>query len=206
MLLTSIVLAGSALVSLPQDSFEPHRDWPQFRGYRARGQSHPRGHVATHWDVESGKGVAWRTPIAGLAHSSPVVWGDRVFVTTAAKVDGEAKLSSLYGSEGYGSGDSVPDEGEHSYRLICLDKNTGKVLWDQEAHRGVPLTKRHPKSTHANSTPACDGKRVLAFFGSEGLHAFDHAGKKLWSKNFGKLDPKTNSSRASVKDSMAGSS
>ena len=188
MLLLSIALAGSFGLPVPQDSFQPHRDWPQFRGHRARGQSLPRGPATIRWDVDSGKGVAWRTPIGGLAHSSPVIWGKRVFVTTAVKVDGEAGLSSLYGSEGYGAGDSVPDEGEHSYRLLCLDKGTGEVLWEREAHRGVPLTKRHPKSTHANSTPACDAKRVLAFFGSEGLHAFDHQGEKLWSRDFGVLE------------------
>ena len=174
--------------SSDEDTFQAHRDWPQFRGHRARGQSPARGMVATRWDVESGEGVVWRVPVSGLAHSSPIVWGNRVYVTTALRTAGTAKLSSLYGSEGYGSGDSVPDEGEHSYQLICLDKRDGKLLWKQEAHRGVPLTKRHPKSTHANSSPACDSERVIAFFGSEGLHAFDHEGNKLWSRNFGVLD------------------
>ena len=95
------------------EGFDPARDWPQFRGHAARGISACEG-APFEWDVESGEGIAWRVPIAGLAHSGPIVWGDRVYVTTAVRTGGEAELSSLFGSPGYGSGDSVPDEGEHA--------------------------------------------------------------------------------------------
>ena len=180
------LLAICALLPLATQDQEAS-NWPSFRGERARGVAEGYATPAT-WDVEEGRNIAWRTPIPGLAHSSPVVWGARLFVTTAARLDAEAELSSLYGSPGYGAGESVEDEGAHAFRLYCLDKETGAVLWERSAHEGVPKVKRHPKSSHANSTPACDGERVVAFFGSEGLYCFDHAGELLWKRDFGVLD------------------
>ena len=144
--------------------------------------------VPTRWDVATGENVAWKTPIPGMAHSSPIVWGDRVFVTTAVRKVADSVLSSLYGSPGYGAGDSVPDESEHRFALLCLDKNTGEVLWQQTARAGVPRIKRHPKSSHANPTPATDGKRVVAFFGSEGLYCYDLSGELKWKRDFGVLN------------------
>lgn len=124
-------------------------------------------------------------PVPGLGHSSPVIWGDRVFLTTAVPVQGgdEHLKTGLYGDI-----ESVEENAEYRWLVLCFDKATGKQLWEREAHRGVPNIKRHPKSTHANSTPAVDGKRVVAFFGSEGLYCFDLDGKPIWQKDFGVLD------------------
>lgn len=175
-------LLFSALAGGLQDG-----NWPSFRGDRARGvaEGHP---TPVEWDVESGAGVLWRSEIPGLAHSSPVIWGDKLFVTTAVRVEQEAELSSLYGSPGYGAGESVVAEGPHAFLVYCLDKNTGEVLWERAAHEGVPKVKRHPKSTHANPTPACDAERVVAFFASEGLYCYDHDGELQWKVDFGVLD------------------
>jgi outer membrane protein assembly factor BamB len=79
------------------------------------------------------------------------------------------------------------DVSPHAWRVLALDRGTGKVLWDRVAHEGVPRTKRHPKSSQATPTPATDGRRVIAFFGSEGLHAFDLDGKPLWKRDLGVL-------------------
>lgn len=174
-------------LTLPQALTAQEGNWPSFRGPRASGvdDSQP---LAEGFDVPSGKNIAWKTPIPGLSHSSPVIWGSKLFVTSALREAGPAELSSLYGSPNYGAGDSVPDEGPVRFQLYCLDKHSGKILWQVDAKRGVPLTKRHPKATHANSTPACDAERVLAFFGSEGLYCYDHAGKLLWQRDFGVLN------------------
>jgi outer membrane protein assembly factor BamB len=169
-------------------------DWPSFRGHRARGVA--EGYATPEkWSVPDGNGVAWRTPVPGLAHSCPIVWGDHVYVTTAVRAEGEAELSSLFGSPGYGAGESVLDEGVHLFKLYCLSAATGEVLWERTAHEGVPAVKRHPKSTHANSTPACDAERVVVFFGSEGLYSFGHDGELQWKRDLGVLDagaPKLN--------------
>ena len=161
----------------------PGIDWPQFRGIRASGvaEGHP---VTTAWNVASGQGVAWKTPLPGLGLSSPVVWGDLVCLSTSISGEKEAGLKiGLYGNIA-----SVEDDTEHEWRVSCLDKKTGAVKWQQTAHKGVPKVKRHTKSTHANSTLATDGERLIAFFGSEGLYAYDLKGKLQWKKDLGVLD------------------
>ena len=182
----SLLILG-APASPVQDDAASTPEWPGFRGPSASGIAEGFA-LPERWDVEAGENLLWKTAVPGLAHSSPIVWGDRVFVTTAVRTGGEAELSSLYGSPGYGAGESVADEGAHAFVLLALDAGTGEVLWERTAHEGEPAVKRHPKSTHANPTPACDAERVVAFFGSEGLHAFDHAGEPLWSRDFGVLD------------------
>jgi outer membrane protein assembly factor BamB len=134
--------------------------------------------------VLEGAGVAWKTKIPGLGHSSPVVLGDAIFVTTAITGKDEAELKvGLYGDIA-----PVEDDTAHSFRLLRLDRKTGKIVWERTAHDGVPKVKRHTKSSHANPTPATDGKHVVAFFGSEGLYAYDMTGKLLWNKDLGLLD------------------
>ncbi|MCO6439062.1 MAG: PQQ-binding-like beta-propeller repeat protein [Phycisphaerae bacterium] len=159
------------------------QNWPSFRGENGSGIG--TGSPPVTWNVDTGENVKWKTRIPGLGHSSPIVWGDRMFVTTAVPVDGEASLDTGWLG---GTGDSAKDAGEWEWRVFCLDKRTGKVLWDRTAHRGVPKFKRHLKSSHANSTPTTDGKRVVALFGAEGLFAYDMDGKLLWSKDLGPLN------------------
>ena len=158
-------------------------NWPGFRGHKADGiaEGYP---TPTVWNVDSSQNILWKTEIPGLGHSSPIVWGDRVFVTTA--VSGMEKPELKVGL--YGSINPVEDDTEHEFKVFCLDKKTGRVLWEHLSHKGVPKVKRHPKATHANSTPVTDGKHVLAFFGSEGLFCYDMDGKPLWKKDFGVLD------------------
>jgi outer membrane protein assembly factor BamB len=159
------------------------QNWPSFRGDRASGVSD--GHKApTTWDTEKNSNVLWKLPVPGLAHSSPIVWGDYVFVTTAVSSD-----PNPYFRHGlYGDVDSDKDLSKHTWRVYCIERNTGKIVWDRVAHEGVPKIKRHIKATHANSTPATDGKYVVAFFGSEGLYCYDFKGKLLWKQDLGLLD------------------
>ena len=173
-LLTSSLAVG--------DAASP-KNWPQFRGPAAAGVGAGRP-VPLKWDVATGANIAWKAPIAGLGLSSPIVWEDRVYLTTAVGPNANAELKvGLYGDI-----QPIDDDGEHEWKLLCLDRATGKVVWEQTAHRGTPAIKRHPKASHANSTPATDGKHIVAFFGSEGLFCYDANGKLLWSKNFGVLD------------------
>jgi outer membrane protein assembly factor BamB len=168
------LLAGQAAPS------EQH--WPSFRGAGARGVA--EGYATPErWDLATGANIRWSTEVPGLAHSSPVIWGDRLFVTTAVGADEASLKVGLYGA-----GESVPDEGAQSFRLYCLDARTGAVLWHRVAHEGVPRIKRHPKSSHANSTPACNGRVVVTFFGSEGLYCHDLDGTLMWRKDLGVLN------------------
>jgi len=158
-------------------------DWPQYRGPSASGVAEGYALPAS-FDVASGENVRWRIPVRGLAHSSPVIHGDKLFLTTAVRVDGEQELRvGLYGDIA-----PVDDTSEFLFELHCFDKRTGAALWDKLIWKGVPAIKRHTKGSHAASTPAVDAERVVAFLGSEGLHCFDHAGNLLWKRDFGVLD------------------
>lgn len=158
--------------------------WPSFRGPRACGyiiNSSP----PSEWDTKSQKGIKWKTPIPGLGHSSPVIWDNRLFVTTATtNMNDESLKLGLYGDI-----DEANDNRVHEFKVYCLDKKSGKILWDRVAHKGIPRSKRHTKSTQANCTPATDGRYLIVHFGSEGLYCYDMAGKLLWEKNMGILNP-----------------
>jgi outer membrane protein assembly factor BamB len=157
--------------------------WPSFRGPHASGIADGQFPPVT-WDVKKGTNVVWKTPIPGLGHSCPIVWGNCVFITTAISGDPKAEFKPGL----YGDVDSVNDTTVHSWHVFCLDKRTGKILWDRCACEGVPKVKPHMKGSHANSTPASDGKHVLACFGSEGLYYYDFGGKLLWKCPLGTLD------------------
>lgn len=136
------------------------------------------------WDVATGKGVQWKAPVEGLGHSSPVIWGDRIYLTTAVSGKTDAGLKPGY----YGNIDSVKDDTPHTWKLIALDKKSGKEIYNRTILSGVPAVKRHLKSTHANATLATDGTTIIAMLGSEGLYAFDMSGKQRWKQDFGVLD------------------
>lgn len=172
-LLASLLLLNFALLAT----------WPMFRGEKAAGVN-VASSVPAAWDVGGGKNIRWKTPIPGLGHSSPIVVGDRVFVTTAVSSDPKATFKPGL----YGAGTASADRSVHRFMLICLDRRTGKVLWERVAWQGEPKEKRHIKSTYANATPASDGRVVVAYFGSNGLYAFDMQGKKLWSFDPGRID------------------
>jgi outer membrane protein assembly factor BamB len=159
------------------------QNWPQFRGPLASGVVEGRV-TPVQWDAEKSLNVRWKVPIPGLAHSSPVVWANKVFVTTAVSVN--PKEETRFGL--YGDVAPVKEESKHTWKVYCLDKLTGRILWERTAYEGVPKVKRHPKATHASSTPAVDGKYVVALFGSEGLYCYDLNGKLLWKQDLGVLD------------------
>jgi len=159
------------------------QNWPAFRGANAAGVADGQA-TAVKWNLDTGENLAWKAPIPGLAVSSPIVWGDRVFVSTAVSSDAsQAIRTGLYGDV-----EPVNDSSKHSWHLIAIDKKTGKVVWDRVAYEGVPKTKRHPKSSQASPTPVTDGTHVIVSFGSQGLYAYDFSGTLLWQKDLGVLN------------------
>jgi outer membrane protein assembly factor BamB len=159
------------------------QNWPSFRGPQATGTADGQK-PPLRWNVEKRINLRWKMPIAGLAHACPVVWDDHVYVTTAVSADGKSELKvGLYGNV-----DSVDESVEHSWRTICLDRNSGAIIWEKIAHEGVPRTKRHTKGSHANCTPATDGAHVVVNFGSEGVYCYDRDGELLWHHDLGTLD------------------
>jgi len=157
--------------------------WPSFRGPEAAGVADGQN-LPDEWNGESGENVLWKTSIPGLAHSSPIVWGDRVFVTSAISSDTTATFRPGL----YGDGDASDDRSTHRWMIYALDKHTGEVIWERVAYEGEPVDKRHVKSTYASSTPATDGRIVVASFGSQGVFAYDVNGQFLWKVDVGRLD------------------
>lgn len=157
-------------------------NWSQFRGPQAGGVS---GTAApTRWDIASGQNVRWQATIPGLGHASPIIWGDRLYIATAVRPGAKRELKL----GNYGDGATFKEKQKHEWRLLCFDKNTGQLLWDKPGHEAVPRQERHMKASHCNSTPATDGTRIVAIFGSEGLFCFDMDGKPLWRRDLGKMD------------------
>ncbi len=172
--LLALLLVGQFVVA---------QEWPQFRGPGARGVA-DGSTLPVHWDAETGHGITWRTPIPGLGHSSPVIWGDRLFITTAVSQKDDAGIRTGL----YGDISPVNDDSVHRYAVYCLDRKTGEVLWQRTATETVPQVKRHLKSTHANPSIATDGENLVVFFGSEGLYVYDLDGTLRWKKDLGMLD------------------
>jgi outer membrane protein assembly factor BamB len=157
--------------------------WPSFRGPQASGVADGQN-LPERWDGKTGQNILWRTPIPGLAHSSPVVWGDRIFVTSAVSSNPNATFRPGL----YGDGDASDDRSRHRWMMYAVDRRSGKILWERVAFEGEPREKRHIKSTYASATPATDGRIVVAWFGSQGVHAYDVNGKPLWKVDLGRVD------------------
>ncbi len=173
-------LGAAAGAALPVRGAVSETNWPAFRGPGARGVADGFA-TPDRWDLSAAEGVRWRAAVPGLGHSSPIIWGDKLFLLSAVRPGGKAPLQ--IGRSG--ASDAADDNGEQSWVVLCYDKRSGDELWRRTAHRGAPRASRHQKATHANTTAATDGKRLVAFFGSEGLHCYDLDGDLLWQRDLG---------------------
>jgi len=159
------------------------QNWPSFRGPGASGVADV-SKPPTIWNVEKSQNILWKTSIPGLSHASPIVWGNRVFVITAISGDPNSKFDAKDSGIGL-----AEDNVKHTWKIYALDKTNGRIAWEKTAYEGIPRAKRHVKATQANSTPATDGRYVVALFGSEGLDCYDVNGNLMWKKDLGVLNP-----------------
>jgi len=171
-----------AILCVAAPEYVRGQNWPQYRGPQASGVD-AAVPLPTTWNLATGENVGWQTSIPGLAHAAPIVWGDRVYVATAVQAGKSELKVGLYGDIA-----SVQEKESNQWRLLALDRKTGRVVWNTLAHEAVPKVARHTKATHCNSTPATDGRRIVAIFGSEGLFCFDTDGRLLWKKDLGPMD------------------
>lgn len=153
-------------------------NWPQFRGPGALGvSSHPA--LPEQWSAA--ENVRWEEPIPGRGWSSPVVWGDQVFITTVT-TEGrqwEARKGLYFGGNRY-----QPPTGTHHWKVLCVSLKTGKVQWERTALSGKPRGNIHIKNSYASETPITDGERVYAYFGNHGLFCYNLKGALLWKKEW----------------------
>jgi outer membrane protein assembly factor BamB len=181
-------LFAAALLWTLIGRFAEAQNWPQFRGASGDGVAAEAKHPE-EWSAE--ERVAWKVQVPGIGWSQPIVWGDKVFVTTAVAeklkrprpgdwTPGEGGiLTAIFGSY------KKPPNVECQWQVHCLDAATGKTLWEQTALVGKPRVPIHPSNSYATETPATDGERVIAYFGMTGVYCYDFSGKLLWSKDLG---------------------
>ena len=117
-------------------------NWPQFRGPHTSGVSVEAAPMT--WNVDAGENLRWQTPLPGLGHASPIVWENRIYVATTVRPGAKAELRVGL----YGDGASYSEKEPHQWRLLCLDKSSGKILWDKLGFEAVPRVERHTKATH----------------------------------------------------------
>jgi outer membrane protein assembly factor BamB len=155
--------------------------WPQFRGPQSMGVAEDPALPDTWSATEN---VAWKTDIPRTGWSSPVVWGDRIFITSVvSSSELEKPKKGLY----FG-GERKPPEVEHRWMVYCVDFKTGTMRWEREVNRAVPRFSRHLKNSYASETPVTDGERVYAYYGNVGMFCFDMDGKPVWSKRWGPFE------------------
>ena len=185
-----LAAAVFAATIVAQRSSTNANHWPQWRGPDFNGMA--RGDAPTKWsDTEN---IKWKAAIPGRGHSTPVVWGDKIFLTTAIPTAKAAAPTPEPANQGGGrpggSGRGGPGGGaaanqEHQFAVLCLDKKTGKILWQKVAVTAAPHEGYHGKyGSFASNSPATDGKYVYAFFGSRGVYCYDLNGKPIWQKDF----------------------
>ncbi|MFN2405719.1 MAG: PQQ-binding-like beta-propeller repeat protein [Pyrinomonadaceae bacterium] len=181
---TSRVLLGMLVVLTVVGSVRAQSDahWPQWRGPFFNGMA--RGDAPTVWSDT--KNIKWKTEIPGRGFSTPVIWGDKIFLTTAIPTGKPAEAPQAAPAEGRRAGGGSGPLVEHKFEVLCLDRKTGKILWQRTAKLATPHEGYHRAyGSFASNSPVTDGKHVFAFFGSRGLFAYDFNGKPVWEKDFG---------------------
>lgn len=162
-------------------------NWPQWRGPNGSGISNEKN-LPTEWSTE--KNIVWKTPLPGRGHSSPIIWGNRIFLTTDIEgevIPGAKAVEHVRSGKVWVHPDAVSGNRKHTLKILCLDRNTGKMLWERVAYEGSVFDDRHRKNTYASSTPVTDGRFVYAYFESEGLYCYDFNGRQIWKTHVGKI-------------------
>lgn len=174
-----------ALSGTPFMAQAPDRSahWPQWRGPFFNGMA--RGDAPLTWSEQSN--LKWKTEIPGRGFSTPVIWGDRIFLTTAVPTGKPVADTPATGdSQRRRAGGDTSPQAEHKFELLCLDRKTGKLIWQRTAKVAAPHEGYHRVyGSFASNSPATDGKYVYASFGSRGIYAYDFNGKLIWQNDHG---------------------
>ncbi|MCB1095309.1 MAG: PQQ-like beta-propeller repeat protein [Verrucomicrobiae bacterium] len=175
---------GLAAMALQMSTFAADSEedqWPQWRGPTGQGIS-LKAEPPLEWAED--KNVAWKVALPGKGHSTPIIWGERVFVTAAIPV-GDAQAPVYDQAEG--SHDNAPVRHHYEFVIICLNRTDGKEMWRTTVAKAFPHEGGHVSGSLASNSPVTDGQRVYAFFGSRGLHCLDFEGKLVWTKDLGQM-------------------
>lgn len=183
------------LIALASSIASGDDHWPQFRGPRGSGVA-AEAALPTQWSAE--RNLLWKVAVPGVGWSQPIVWGDRIFLTTAISAEqpkpnpdnggpgfgGFGDLSFSAAAQG-GAAELAPPEADYRWEVLCLDAGSGDTRWRRAVREGRPPHHIHPNNTYASETPATDGERIIACFGMAGLYCLDLDGNPLWHKDLG---------------------
>ena len=177
-------LAAISTASGAEPSSQATGNWPQWRGPLATGVA-PQGNPPTQWSET--KNVAWKVEIPGVGSSTPIVWEDRIFLLTAIETDRVSETAAAPDKQPKRPFGIVFPNRVHQFVVLCLDRATGKTLWQQVATELVPHEGHHPDNDFASASPVTDGRHLYVSFGSRGVYCYDLAGKQVWSRDLGDM-------------------
>lgn len=189
MLASRLLFATWLLTALDSGAYaeDPPADaahqWAQWRGPFSTGVA-PHANPPLHWDEAQGTNVRWKTPIPGRGHSTPVVWNDRIYLTTAAPFGPQLTAKP---SRAPGNHDNLPVTHKHRFIALAVSRSTGKPLWRKTLREALPDEQGHYTGSLASNSPVTDGRHVFAFFGSFGLYCLDPDGDLIWNADFGPM-------------------
>ncbi len=182
--LALLVPSGVMAQRVTESATDVLKNWPQWRGPLGTGEA-PQARPPLTWSED--EHVRWKTPIAGKGHSSPIIWDDRIFVTTAVP-HGE-KMQPRY-SGAPGAHDNLPVTQRHRFLVMAVDREDGRLFWEKQVNETLPHEGGHFTASLASASPVTDGQRVFAFFGSHGLFCLDFDGNLIWQKDLGRMQSK----------------
>ncbi|QEG42059.1 PQQ-binding-like beta-propeller repeat protein [Roseimaritima ulvae] len=159
-------------------------NWPQWRGPAGTGVA-VDANPPTDWSET--KNIRWKTSVPGRGHSTPIVWGDKVFLTTAIPVGPKLPPKP---SGRPGAHDNLPVDSEYRFVVLAFDRDDGQLIWDKMVRQAVPIEGAHHTASLASASPVTDGTHVFAHFGTQGLYCLDFDGKVVWSKQLGTMHTK----------------
>lgn len=184
-IVAACLLTLSAFLPLAVTASGPGANWPQWRGPDGQGISAEKN-LPVEWSDK--KNIQWKTPIPGKGHSSPIVWDKHIFLTTSvegATIEREKPIVHTIQGKEFKHPDWAGSDHKYTLKVLCLDAESGKILWEQAAYEGSMFDYRHKKNTYASPTPVTDGRYVYVSFGSEGVYCYDFKGKLVWKKSLG---------------------
>jgi outer membrane protein assembly factor BamB len=179
-----ITICLVSLAAAAEPGGDAQNDWPQWRGPLGTGVA-PNGQPPIEWSDT--KNIRWKTELPGKGHSTPIVWGERIFLTTAIPYGDPVKARL---PDRPGTHDNLTMTHRHEFAVVAVSRKTGKILWQQAVHKELPHEAGHVSASLASASPVTDGERVFAFFGSRGLYCLDLDGKLLWKKDLGEMHTK----------------
>jgi outer membrane protein assembly factor BamB len=179
---------GIAGQSAPTGPAAAGENWPQWRGPVGTGVS-PTADPPVSWSETSN--LKWKVKLPGSGTGTPVIWGDQVFVQTAVPAAKAGEKAAAQGGNQAGRPRTVQPDGPYRWVLLCLDRRTGKTLWEKVAREEVPHEGHHPDHGLASHSALTDGEHVFAYFGSRGLYCYDLRGNLKWAKDLGRMQTRS---------------